>query len=307
MFSQYSSKIICAIFLMIPLLITSCDDFKDETFKIDSIDDIGIEAITDNDASVELMPMNISWNDSLQVYNVINPVQDDTFDVATIGSVWDSLIAYDIEITSADYRRIETYDFQNILIVTYKDTANNSVVNIDTVNFDNNPVVFDTTQYMTDSTYSEFDTTMFTIVNVDSILLESVEDRMEQLESDPAVDSFYVSVPIPNYFVTVGGNTDGYSVAYRPSAAGKLHIYSDNFVNFQIIDVSSMDSTYLVSDNLSLEAIAEYYTISGNDPPEPLLKSYVSVELENKDYIIQLFKTETTINSGRTYFSLITE
>jgi dipeptidyl aminopeptidase/acylaminoacyl peptidase len=310
MFSQRLSKIICAVFLTIPflILITSCDDFKDESFKIDSVDDIGIEAITDNDAAEIIKPMNISWNDSLQKYIVTNIGQANTFEVSSINSVWDSLIYYDAEVFKTDFRRIEAYDFQNILIVTYKDTVNNSVIKIDTVNFDNNPVVFDVTQYMTDSTFSNFDTTMLTIqLNVDSVLLSSVDSRIDQLKSNPSVDSIFVSVPLPNYFMTVGGNLDGYSVAYRSSTAGKLNIYSDNFVDIQIIDISSMDSTYLVSNSIPLEMIAEYYVATDNNLADPLLKSFVSIELENKDYIIQLKKTETTVNSGKTYFSLVTE
>jgi len=308
MFSQFLNKIICAVVLIIPLLITSCDDFKDEIYKIDSVNDIGIEAITDNDAAETIKPMNISWNDSLKKYIVINIGQANTFEVSSINSVWDSLINYDAGVFKAEFRRIEAYDFQNILIVTYKDTANNNVINIDTVNFDNNPVVFDTTQYMTDSTLSDFDTTMFTIqLNVDSVLMSSVDGYIDQLKSNPSVDSIFVSVPLPNYFMTVGGNPNGYSVAYRSLAAGKLNIYSDNFIDIRIIEVSSMDSTYLVSTNISLEMIAEYYSLAENKTPDPLLKSYVSIELENKDYIIQLKKTETTINSGKTYFSLVTE
>ncbi len=308
MYSQRLSKIICAVFLIIPLLITSCDDFKDETYKIDPVDDIGIEAITDNDAAETIKPMNITWSDSLQTYIVINIGQTDTFEVTNINSVWDSLITYGVEVFAADFRQIETYDFQNILIVTYKDTASGSIVNIDTVNFDNEPVLFDTTQYMTGSTLSGFDTTMFTIqISVDSVLMSSVDSHIDQLRSNPSVDSIFVSVPLPNYFMTVGGNLNGYSVAYRSSTAGKLNIYLNNFVDFRVIEISSMDSTYIVSTSIPLDMIAEYYTLSGNNLPAPLLKSYVSIELENKDYIIQLKKTETTTNSGKTYFSLVTE
>lgn len=259
MFSQRLIKITCAIFLLIPLLITSCDDFKDETYKIDSVDDIGIEAITDNGAAVIIKPMTITWSDSLQTYMVINIGPADTFEVTTIAAIWDTLMEYKIEVLPVEYRIIQAFDAAG------------------------GPI------------------------SEDTVLLASVDSQVNQVESNPSVDSIFVSVPWPNYLMTIGGNTSGYSVAYKPSAAGKLNIYSDNFVNFQIIEISSMDSTNLVSNNIPLEMVAEYYTVSGNDSPDPLLKSYASVNLENKDYIIQINRTETTINGGKVYFSLVTE
>jgi len=259
MFSQCLSKIICAVFLMILLLIISCDDFKDETYKIDSIDDIGIEAITDNDAAVTIKPMIITWSDSLQTYTVINVGPVDTFEVTTIGAVWDTLMQYKIEVLTVDSRIVQAFDTAGVAI------------------------------------------------SEDTVLFASVDSHVDQIESNPSVDSIFVSVPSPNYFMTVGGNLNGYSVAYKSSAAGKLKIFSDNFVDFRVIEIGSMDSTYLVSTNIPLEMVAEYYMVTGNDSPDPLLKSYVSIELENKNYIIQLKKTETTINSGKTYFSLVTE
>ena len=261
MFSQRLIKIICAIFLIIPLLITSCDDVKDETYKIDSIDDIGIEAITDNGAAEIIKPMTITWSDSLQTYMVINIGPADTFEVTTIAAIWDILMEYKIEVLPVEYRILQSFDADGALITEYTDT----------------------------------------------VTLSSVDNHVNWVESYYSVDSVFVSVPWPNYFMTIGGNTSGYSVAYKPSAAGKLNIYSDNFVNFRIIEISSMDSTNLVSNNIPLEMVAEYYTVSGNASPDPLLKSYTSVNLENKDYIIQIIRTETTINGGKIYFSLVTE
>ena len=259
MFSQRLSKIICVVFLMILLLIISCDDFKEETYKIDSVDDIGIEAITDNAAAETIKPMTISWSDSLQTYTVINIGLTDTFEVTTIGAIWDTLMKYETEVLPVDSRIVQAFDTAGV------------------------------------------------VFSVDTVLLALVDSHVDQVESNPSVDSIFVSVPSPNYFMTVGGNLNGYSVAYRSLTAGKLNIYSNNFVDFQVIEISSMDSTYIIPTSIPLEMIAEYYTLSDNNLPDPLLKSYVSIELENKDYIIQLKKTETTINSGKTYFSLVTE
>jgi len=259
MFSQRSSKIIYAVFLMIPLLIISCDDFKDETYKIDSNDDIGIEALSVNDQAVTIKPMTITWSDSLQIYTVINIGPVDTFEVATIAAIWDTLMEYKIEVLPVEYRIIQSFNSAG------------------------------------------------TSISEDTVLFASVDSHVNQIESDPSVDSISVSVPWPNYLMAIGGNLSGYSVAYKPSAASKLNIYSNDFVNFRIIEISSMDSTNLVSNNIPLEMVAEYYTVTGNNSPNPLLKSYASVNLENKNYIIQIFKTETTINSGKVYFSLVTE
>jgi len=259
MFSQRSSKIIYAVFLIIPLLIVSCDDFKDETYKIDSIDDIGIEALSVNDEAVTIKPMIITWSDSLQTYTVINIGLVDTFEVTTIAAIWDTLMEYKIEVLPVEYRIIQAFDAAG------------------------------------------------TPISEDTVLLSSVDSQVNQLESNSSVDSISVSVPWPNHLMTVGENTSGYSIAYKPSAAGTLNIYSSNFVNFQIVEISSMDTTVLVSNNIPLEMIAEYYTVTGNESPDPLLKSYASVNLENKEYIIQIFRTETTLLGGKVYFSLVTE
>lgn len=259
MFSQRSNKIIYAVFLIIPLLIISCDDFKDETYKIDSIDDIGIEALSVNDEAVTIKPMTITWSDSLQTYVVINIGLADTFEVTTIAAIWDTLMEYDIEVLPVENRIVKAFDEGG------------------------------------------------TTISEDTVLLAAVNSRIDQLESDSSVDSIFVSVPRPNYLMTVGANISGYSVAYKPSVAGILNIYSSNFVNFQIIEISSMDTTVLSPNNIPLEMVAGHYTVTSNKSPDPLLKSYTSVSLENKNYIIQIFKTENTINGGKVYFSLVTE
>lgn len=260
MFSQRLDTKISLFFLFLTsLFILSCDDFQDETYTIDTIDDLGIEAITDKNAAVTIKPMNITWSDSLQVYIGINTGTADTFQVATINAIWDTLIEYGIEVATVEYRIIKAFDAGN------------------------------------------------TLISVDTVQLASVDSYVTQLESNASVDSINVSVPQPNYFITVGANVNGYSIAYRPQSANKVNIYSDNFVNYRIIEVSSMDSTYLVPSTIPLEAVAGYYTISSNKPPEPYLKSRGSVNLAQKNYIIQVMKTEATINSGRTYLSLVTE
>lgn len=260
MFSQkFNTKISLFFLFLILLFILSCDDFQDETYVIDSIDDLGIEAITDKNAAVTIKPMDITWSDSLQMYIGINTGTSDTFQVATISAIWDSLIEYGIEVTTVEYRIIKTFDSGDSLL------------------------------------------------SVDTVQLASVDSHVKQLESNALVDSINVSVPLPNYFITVGASVNGYSVAYRPQSACKVNIYSDNFVNFRIIDVNSMDSTYLVPSNIPLEAVAGYYTVSSGKSPELYLKSRGSASLAEKNYIIQLIKTEATTNSGKTYLSLVTE
>ena len=146
-----------------------------------------------------------------------------------------------------------------------------------------------------------------TVINTDTVLFSAVDSKINQLKSDVEVDSFHVSVPFPNYLITVGGNTSGYSFLFNPGMSGKVQFYADNYINVVVTEANTMDSTSIVPADIPLELISSYYVVENDQTPDPVLKSYFSMNMENKNYIIALKKTEATVSSGKVYFSFVTE
>ena len=254
------SKIVIGFtFLMIPLLMNSCDDFQDETYEASSQDKIGIEALTEVSDATTIKPAIITWSDSLQIYTLINTGTLDTLEIASFTEVVDSLLEDNLIVEPIDSRIIQSFDTAGV------------------------------------------------VLSIDTVLLASVDNQVDQLKSDPAVDSIHVSVPVPNYLLTVSSNTSGYSVLFNPGMSTTMKLFMNNFVNLRIIEPGTMDSTDIIPADIPLELLTAYYTTADNEDSDPILKSYVSIDLENKNYIIQFIKTEATVKGGKVYFSLTTE